>query len=134
MVVEDDPAFADFLTWSLLERGYSVTTAASTREALALLDEAEASALFDLVLSDIAMPGAPGTDLLFSRSVVARKTPVILMSGYGTSELQTFVETCGGTFLHKPFKLDSLYLAVHGHLQAHSAPGSVAANAHREAL
>ncbi len=121
LIVEDDPAFADFLAWSLAERGYAVELAADVREALTRLGEGSEPVAFDLVLSDIALPGAPGTDLLFSRAVVARRTPVILMSGFATSELQAFVETCGGEFLSKPFKLDSLFQSLGGRLLAADA-------------
>ncbi|MEO6599440.1 MAG: hypothetical protein ABIQ16_06175, partial [Polyangiaceae bacterium] len=40
LIVEDDPAFSDFLAWSLAGRGYAVDTAGSTREALLLLGRA----------------------------------------------------------------------------------------------
>lgn len=118
LIVEDDPAFADFLAWSLVGRGYAVESAADLDAALTLLGEGSEAASFDLVLSDIALPGAPGIDLLFSSAVVARRTPVILMSGFATSELRAFVETCGGELLSKPFKLDSLFQCVSGRLRA----------------
>jgi DNA-binding response OmpR family regulator len=124
LIVEDDPAFSDFLAWSLAEHGYAVDTAGTTREALQLLSRALPAAAFDLVLSDIAMPGSPGTDLLFSSVIIARQTPVILMSGYATRELRAFVEDCGGDFLHKPFKLDQLFQCVLGRLRARYQAGS----------
>ena len=117
LIVEDDPAFAEFLAWSLSERGYAIELAVNIAEALALLGDGDGPAPFDLVLSDIALPGAPGTDLLFSQTVVLRKTPVVLMSGFANNELQIFVEACGGEFLSKPFKLDSLFQCVSGRLQ-----------------
>ncbi len=119
LIVEDDPAFADFLAWTLVDRGYTVQTAGNIAEALAVLGTEQA---FDVVLSDVALPGAPGTDLLFTQAIVARKTPVILMSGYGGSDLQAFVETCGGAFLSKPFKLDALFQCVSGHASSAGAP------------
>ena len=124
LIVEDDPAFSDFLAWSLVEHGYAVDTAGSIREALQLLGRALPASAFDLVLSDIAMPGGPGTDLLFSPQVVARQTPVILMSGYATHELRAFVEDCGGDFLQKPFKLDQLFQCLLSRLQARYVAGS----------
>jgi CheY-like chemotaxis protein len=62
LLVEDDPAFSDFLAWSFTQHGYTVEKAANTREALSLLDRRGESAPFDLVLSDVAMPGGSGTD------------------------------------------------------------------------
>ena len=116
LLVEDDPAFSDFLAWSLVGRGYAVESAENLAEALTLLGEGHGPARFDLVLSDIALPGAPGTDLLFSHAVVARKTPLILMSGFATNELQAFVAACGAELLSKPFKLESLFQCVTGAL------------------
>ena len=121
LIVEDDPAFAEFLAWSLSERGYAVELAMNIGEALTLLGDGVGLARFDLVLSDIALPGAPGTDLLFSQTVVLRRTPVVLMSGFATNELKTFVAACGGEFLSKPFKLDSLFRCVSGRLQNHES-------------
>ena len=117
LVVEDDPAFSDFLVWSLTDHGYAVETAGSTHEALSRLGVPDDAAPFDLVLSDVAMPGGSGTDLLFSPAIVDRNTPVILMSGFGTNELQAFVTDAGAEFLQKPFKLDALFQCVLGRLR-----------------
>jgi DNA-binding NtrC family response regulator len=132
LIVEDDPAFSDFLGWSLAEHGYAVHTAGNIREALQLLGRAVPAAL-DLVLSDIAMPGGPGTDLLFSPQDVARQTPVILRSGYATRELRALVEDCRGDFLQKPFKLDQLSQCVLNRLQARYLAGRGAPAAQGEA-
>jgi DNA-binding response OmpR family regulator len=129
LIVEDDPAFSDFLAWSLAEHGYAVDTAGNTREALLLLAAAVPAAAFDVVLSDIAMPGSPGTDLLFSSELLARQTPVILMSGYATRELRAFVQDCGGDFLQKPFKLEQLFQCILSRLRARYSSGSTAPSA-----
>jgi DNA-binding response OmpR family regulator len=130
LIVEDDPAFSDFLAWSLSEHGYAVSTAANIREALSQLAGSLPAAEFDLILSDIAMPGSPGTDLLFSTEIVSRQTPVIFMSGYAPRELRAFVQDCGGDFLQKPFKLNLLFECIVDRLQARAEAGSRIPTAH----
>jgi CheY-like chemotaxis protein len=62
----------------VLERsGYEVVTAGSVNEALARFSPDE----FDLVLSDILMPGRPGTDLAREIKTTYPNFPVILLSG-----------------------------------------------------
>ena len=61
----------------LQKQGYQVVTAASGKEALALLDEDE----INLVLSDQLMPGMTGTELTRIIKVDRPAMPVILISG-----------------------------------------------------
>ncbi|MEI9950283.1 MAG: response regulator [Pseudomonadota bacterium] len=121
LLVEDDPAFSDFLAWCLAERGYAVQTAANTREALELIGDLDQPGSFDIVLSDVAMPGGSGTELLFSPVLVMHKTPVILMSAFGTKELEDFIADAGGEFLSKPFNVDSLFQCVLAQLRGRYA-------------
>jgi CheY-like chemotaxis protein len=61
----------------LEKSGYEVVTAASVNEALARFSPDE----FDLVLSDILMPGRPGTDLAREIKTTYPDFPVVLLSG-----------------------------------------------------
>ena len=61
----------------LQKQGYNVVTAASGKEALALLEEGE----INLVLSDQMMPGMTGTELTKSIKANRPSMPVILISG-----------------------------------------------------
>jgi len=67
----------------LEKSGYEVVTAASVNEALARFSPDE----FDLVLSDILMPGRPGTDLAREIKTTYPDFPVVLLSG--VNELPT---------------------------------------------
>jgi DNA-binding response OmpR family regulator len=133
LLVEDDPAFSEFLAWCLADRGYAVSTASSTQEALELIGDPDRPGSFDIVLSDVAMPGGAGTEFLFSPEIVRRRTPVILMSAFGSRELEQFVADAGAEFLRKPFNIDSLFRCVLAKLQARAEssaraqhPGAVA--------
>ncbi len=59
LVVDDELSMREFLSILLEREGYEVTVADSAEEALRLMD----TALFDLVLSDVNMPGLSGIEL-----------------------------------------------------------------------
>jgi two-component system cell cycle sensor histidine kinase/response regulator CckA len=111
LLVEDEDAVRSFATRALESRGYSVMSASSGVEALALLDE-NASGI-DLVVSDVVMPEMDGPTLL---KELRRRKPdikIIFVSGYAEdafkknlAEHETFV------FLPKPFALKDLVQAV----------------------
>jgi|TARA_R100000501_G_scaffold5804_1_gene12803 two-component system chemotaxis sensor kinase CheA len=79
LIVDDSPFFRNMLTPLLDRAGYDVTSAASVDEALSLRDAGEP---FDLILSDIEMPGKNGMD--FARAIRAggewTKLPLLALS------------------------------------------------------
>lgn len=86
LVVDDDSDSRNACALILMGRGASVTVAASAREALARLDEAA----HDVLVSDLAMPGGTGYDLI--REVRAREAkrgghiPAVALTGFNTAE------------------------------------------------
>ncbi len=64
LAVEDQPEVLEYLRRMLQEQGATVVTASSAGEALALLDETEKVAAFDVLLTDIGMPGMDGYGLI----------------------------------------------------------------------
>jgi CheY-like chemotaxis protein len=115
LVVDDEDGAREGLAAALDMLGYHVTPAASGEEALAVA-EREA---FDLLLSDIKLPGIQGGDL--ARTLVARHPGlrVILMSGY-TEDAAVRAEASSGRvrFLQKPFSMDAVAAEVAAALQA----------------
>jgi signal transduction histidine kinase len=115
LLVEDEPAVRALTARLLRAQGYVVTAAASADAALEVAD-----APFDLLLTDVVMPGMSGKEL--AEAVHARHpgTGIVLMSGY-TNDLAA---RDGGspehwTFLSKPFTAETLFpalqLAARGH-------------------
>ena len=102
LVVEDNPEVAEVTIAMLRELGYEVRSARDADAALAMI-EAQA---FDLVLSDIVMPGAIDGAAL-AREIRRRRPelPVLLVTGYAEA-----VNRLGGDFavLRKPFDLAEL--------------------------
>ncbi|MFA5112034.1 MAG: sigma-54 dependent transcriptional regulator [Desulfobaccales bacterium] len=80
LVVDDDPALRQSLQEVLETEGYEVTTAADGEQGLVLLKEQS----FDLVLSDLALPGMDGMDLLKYLVGEQPGLPCIIITGYGS--------------------------------------------------
>jgi CheY-like chemotaxis protein len=109
LVVDDEEMVRDLLTRFLNDRGYQAAEAADGAQALELFR----SQPFDLVLSDVRMPGLSGLQLLQAVKEVNPRIPVILISGFG--EVETVVEALKAgaeNFLAKPLKLEMLERVV----------------------
>ncbi|PJF41977.1 MAG: hypothetical protein CUN55_10765 [Phototrophicales bacterium] len=87
LVVDDEGAIRYSVTKTLERVGYQVVTASSGEEALSILAERD----FDVVLTDIRMPGISGVDLLAQIKEQSPDAVVILMTGYAS--LGTAVES-----------------------------------------
>lgn len=97
----------------LEESGYSVVAAGTPDEAVSLLSDTDRP--FDLLLTDVAMPGMNGR-LLSRKAESARPgIGVLFMSGYSK---ELFIKSGlleeGVHFLYKPFSRDALVRAVRG--------------------
>lgn len=85
LVVEDDPMVREFAAGTLASLGYTVTCAEDATEALRIL---ESDTPFDLVFSDVVMPG-PINGRAMANEIKARdpNLPVLLATGYPDIEL-----------------------------------------------
>jgi len=105
LIVEDDDALAALLEEYFLESGYAVTLHRRGDTALAALK----TEIFDLILSDIVLPGADGLRILKEASGEPEKTLVILMTGYsGIEDALHAVEQGAYDFVSKPFQLPEI--------------------------
>ncbi|MDD5274371.1 MAG: sigma-54 dependent transcriptional regulator [Methylovulum sp.] len=109
LVIDDDCSVVDYLQEMLTANGYEVSGESDPQRALLRL-EAEH---FDLVVSDIEMPGLRGLDLM--TAIHARKPGqlVLLMTAFGSIDLgiqSLQAGACG--FVTKPFSLNDLLAAV----------------------
>ncbi len=104
LVVEDNSEVGTFTTQSLAELGYVTVWAADAQEALAEL--AVDATRFDIVFSDVVMPGMNGIEL---GKVIRDRyptLPVVLTSGYSNVLAQD--GTHGFELLHKPYSVEQL--------------------------
>jgi two-component system alkaline phosphatase synthesis response regulator PhoP len=82
LVVDDEGAIRYSISKTLQRVGYQVHTASSGEEALDMLHRQE----YDVVLTDIRMPGLSGVELLGQIKEQAPDSVVILLTGYGSME------------------------------------------------
>lgn len=109
LLVEDHTATAEILARLISRDGAEVTVARSMDEALAVAR----SATFDLILSDIGLPGGTGNDLLRTLRDEGNQTPAIAISGYGMSSDIAASRAAGfSAHLTKPVDFDQLRNAI----------------------
>ncbi len=108
LVVEDNAAVRTFANQTLEDLGYATVLAANGEEALAEL-AADASR-FDVVFSDVVMPGMSGIDLGQRIRETHPAIPIVLTSGY--SHVLAQKGTFGFELLHKPYSIEQLSAAL----------------------
>jgi len=105
LVVDDELSMREFLSILLEREGYDVSVAGSAVDALRLME----SALFDLVLSDVNMPGLSGIELLARIKEKSPETAVLMLTAFSTAEQAVEAMKLGAyDYLCKPFKNDEL--------------------------
>ena len=107
MIVDDEETltFSLYQSFQLWNQHYDVVTAASGDEAIKKLMISE----FDLVITDISMPGMSGIELLAQIRANYPKTEVIIMTAYGSEEKREEALKKGARYyLEKPFEIKEL--------------------------
>ncbi|MGA9105549.1 MAG: response regulator [Bryobacteraceae bacterium] len=99
--MDDEPAVLGLVANALSARGYEVHAAADPAQALEL---AQAMPCFDLVVSDVIMPGMCGPELVRRITRICPNTAVLMMSGYIAAE----AIPKRAAFIAKPFRLADL--------------------------
>ena len=108
LVVDDDEAIRDTL-YELLSQQYLCQTAETAEQALARLEVAS----YDVVLTDISMPGLSGLELLGHVRQKYPDTPVIIISGISDKEhAQGLIRLGAFEYLLKPFRLEVVEKSV----------------------
>src|SRR5262245_32669402 len=118
LVVDDVPEMQEMLISSLSSEGYRVATAGSGEEALCCIEEQE----FDVILTDIVMPGVGGLAVLERSRLPNPRAVVILMTAYANVDTAIAALRHGASdYLEKPFCLDDLNVRVHRVLEQREA-------------
>jgi len=110
LIVEDEPSVREILCWRLTEEGYRCVTVPGAREALQALEGGDA---FELMISDIRMPGMSGVDLLKTVRQMVPDMAVVMVTA--VSDVNTAIETLrlgACDYITKPFNLDEVCIAV----------------------
>jgi len=99
LVVDDDPVIGKSFDRVLTGKGYAVITAANGEEALKKLSTEN----YDVVYTDIKMPGMNGLEVAERVKAAKPWMPVVIITGYGTAEQEARAKAAGATrFIHKP--------------------------------
>jgi len=109
LVVDDERSMQEFLEILLRKEGYEVATAGDVDGALLALESDD----YDLVISDIQMPGKSGLDLLRAIRSAQADALVIMITAFATTETAIAAMKEGAyDYLTKPFKVDEIRLVV----------------------
>jgi len=114
LFIEDDQSGREMGVFNLQKAGYNVQEAASGEEGLSLFK----ADLYDLVITDVRMPGISGMELLTELKQQAPDLPVIVITAYANVDLAVEAMKAGACdFIGKPFSRDHLVLKVEKALQ-----------------
>jgi len=109
LVVDDEQSMRDFLSIMLKKDGYDVVAAENGGDAL----KAVQAEIFDLVISDVKMPGMDGIDMLKAVKDVSPETVVVMITAYATAETAVEAMKLGAyDYITKPFKVDEIKLIL----------------------
>lgn len=106
LIVEDRDSLRRMLREALAGEGYEVETASDGEAAIERLGDEG----YDLVLTDLRLPGVSGLEVLAAAREAQPATPVVVMTGYGT--VATAVEAMkrgAFDFLEKPVEIEDLF-------------------------
>src|SRR5579862_3947601 len=107
LVVEDEEKLRRVVELQLKTAGFEVEQAGTAEEALKLADRA------DVIITDLRLPGLSGLEMLQQLRGQDLRTPVIVMTAFGSIETAVEAMKAGAIdFLPKPFSLDHLMAVV----------------------
>ena len=116
LLAEDDVHMRRLLALALRHRGYDVS---ECRDGMSLADEIGSAVLleeteaYDLVVSDIRLPGVTGLEILEGLSALPDLPPFLLITAFGDRETHEAAERLGAAaLLDKPFEIDEFVAVV----------------------
>jgi DNA-binding NtrC family response regulator len=114
LIVDDDDAIRGML-YDLLSEKYQCNTAGMAEEALQYIEVEQ----YDAILTDIAMPGLTGVELLQRVQESHNGTPVILISGKGSEQdPKALIDLGAFAYITKPFNLEDIEEVVERAIQS----------------
>ena len=109
LITDDDMDLRELLTEAVRNWGYEVSVAKEGEEALRKLRMER----FDIVITDLMMPGMDGLVLLQKIKELDKEILVIIITGYATIETAVkAIETGAYDYITKPFRLDELMIVI----------------------
>jgi CheY-like chemotaxis protein len=104
LIIDDEPDILSVLDAVLTDAGYVTTTASNGNEALKIVNGEK----FDVILSDIRMPGLDGQalyDRIYKSSPEQAKKVIFVTGDTVSSQTRTFLDATGNQWISKPFRI-----------------------------
>ncbi len=110
LLVDDEPDMLKLLSMIIKEKTpYEVVTTNNPLEALEFAKKGG----FDLVISDLKMPGLDGIELIEAVKKIDEDIPIIIITAYGTVETASESMNKGGfDFITKPFRKEQILFTI----------------------
>ena len=110
LIIDDEPDMLKLLSMIIREKSaYEVTTTNNPVEAIELAKKGG----FDLVISDLKMPGLDGIEVIEAVKRLDEDTPVVIITAYGTVESASEAMLKGGfDFITKPFRKEQILFTI----------------------
>jgi DNA-binding NtrC family response regulator len=110
LIIDDEPDMLKLLSMIIREKTpYEVTTTNNPVEAIELAKKGG----FDLVISDLKMPGLDGIEIIEAVKRLDEDTPVVIITAYGTVESASEAMLKGGfDFITKPFRKEQILFTI----------------------
>ncbi len=111
LVVDDEEGLRAFLRAALTRSGYEVETLKSGAEAIRRLDSEQR--MPDLVITDLAMPGVDGLEVMRHIKTLPVPPAVLMITAFASTDTAVEAMALGAAdYLIKPFKVDELRIVV----------------------
>lgn len=122
LIVDDDQSMCEMVEADICSRGFESSWCTSAEKAFALLKEEE----FDVVLTDLQMPGMDGIDLCDRIVNNYPDVPVVVMTSFGSMETAVTALRAGAyDFVTKPVEMDILALTLERAVNHRALQGKV---------
>ncbi|MFA6467548.1 MAG: PAS domain S-box protein [Bacteroidota bacterium] len=107
LLVDDEQEILDIMSEALSLYGYKIKTVQSVDAAIDVLQQSSAN--IDVVITDLAMPGRTGDELIQEMKISYPDKKILVLSGYDDPVISTKIMNLGAyTFLHKPIEIGLL--------------------------
>jgi len=117
LAIDDQPVILDLISAMCRSLGYDPMAASSGEEGIKLASESS----FDIILTDLAMPGISGLEVARQIRQIHPHTPIVLVTGWEVNISRAEIEASGITdVLYKPFRIEQLTEIIHSAISAKS--------------